>query len=128
MESYFEAQTRIPTQKEKIVSILREAGDEGITNAELAKVCLRYGARLQELYKEGYEITLEHLNNGLYKYILKKVPGGIYYFPNAEDEIFDAIDGEQNNVSKERLKELLEEHDFYIIRKPGWFKRKMNLH
>ena len=56
MRSYDEAQNRIPSQIEKIVSRLREAGEDGVTSADLSEICLRYGARLSELYMRGYRI------------------------------------------------------------------------
>lgn len=126
--SYDEAFQRIPTQRDRIISALRDAGEEGLTNAELSRISLQYNSRLSELYKEGYIISCEHLNNGLYKYVLKAVPGGVVVYPTAEEETFFEIETRfEGFISSENLYELLQEKGYQIVRKPGWFKMQMNI-
>jgi hypothetical protein len=127
-ESFHEAQKRIPTQRLKIIDRLREAGEDGLTTAQLNQICFRYGARLAELYKEGYVITKEALTDGLYKYILKAVPGDIKYFANAEDQFLATVAERFNKELAAELADMLMGYDFKIVRNPGWYQRKFDLH
>lgn len=122
---------RIPSQREKIIKALKDAGAEGVTNTELVRICLRYGARLQELYKMGYLITHEAIKdengeNGVYKYVLLKEPSTIEYHNNAAEEIFFEIRNfYEDGITSGELKMLLEYKFFYIIRKPNWYKNRL---
>ncbi|MEH6848147.1 hypothetical protein [Bacillus thuringiensis] len=62
------------TKRQQLISVLRGAGDEGVTNAELSKIALRYGGYLGELYKRGYQVDKISEGNGVYRYILKHEP------------------------------------------------------
>lgn len=113
------------TQKRKIINMLKEAGSEGSTNFELAKVSLRYGAHLGVLYTEGYKIKKMHLDGGVFRYFLLSEPGDIKHFSNAQEEIFIDIDvNYDGSISTEELKNLLDEKHFHIIRKPGWYEQQ----
>lgn len=61
---------RLESQANKILTALKSAGSKGCTNAELATIALRYGARVGELVKEGYEITKSRVAGGLFLYVL----------------------------------------------------------
>lgn len=121
--TYYKDQQRFLSQREKIVMRLKEAGADGLTNRELNEICLRYGARLQELYKMGYIIEKESIKGGLYKYVLLKEPSTIEYHSNAADEIYYEIRQQFDDaISSGELKKILEHKFFYIIRKPNWYK------
>jgi hypothetical protein len=62
------------SQRDRILALLRVSGLAGVTNRELNKVGYRYGARLWELKKEGYDIRTESLGDGLYKFTLLNGP------------------------------------------------------
>ena len=126
MSSYYEAQERIPSQREKIINLLKEAGEEGITNKELNKIGFRFGARIQELHKLGYLIETTSIKKGLYNYVLKSEPCINKYFPNAAEEIYNIIEDQfENAITADQLKNLLDMKFFYIIRKPNWYKNNM---
>ena len=108
MRSYEEAKERIPSQLEKILNRLKEAGEEGVTNSELSRISLQYSARLMELRLKGYVIETIPLKNGVYKYILRKMSSEIYY-TNATDDILMTIKHDYDNaISSEELKALLD--------------------
>lgn len=123
---YDDALKRIPSQREKIVNLLKEAGEEGLLNTFLVGVCIRFGARISELNSMGYLIDIKCEGKGVYRYILKKVPSQIQYHDRAEDIIFHIIDSEYDGIiDAHELKELLIDKDFHITRKPNWFKQRM---
>lgn len=115
---------RLITQRQKIIDALKEAGSEGLTNAELSKISLRYGAHLGDLYRKGYKISKQNLDGGLYKYVLISEPADIKFFENANEEIFNEIrENFNDSITKDDLKNLLEEKHFHIIRKSGWYQQ-----
>lgn len=106
--------------------MLRDAGEEGVTNKELNEICLRYGARLNELYSMGYKIDKELISNGVYRYVLRKEPSEITIHANAGEIIYYKIKQDFNNsITGEELQQALDEQDFYIIRKPNWYQNNM---
>jgi hypothetical protein len=61
------------TQRDRVLSLLEQAGPEGVTNAQFAQErILRYAARLKELRDEGYEIST-YGTNGTVRYVLENV-------------------------------------------------------
>lgn len=62
------------SQLDRILTLLRERGAAGATNVELNAICFRYGARLWELRKAGYNIRTESLGDGLYRFTLLSEP------------------------------------------------------
>ena len=130
MFSYNEAQTRIPSQKEKIINMLKEAGENGVTNIELSKISLRYNARISELIMSGYIIENTQVKKGVYKYVLKGIKSNVKSYLHATDEILMIVENDyKDRISSAELKNLLEEKDFTITRKANWYKnnlRKIN--
>lgn len=57
------------TQTARILRILKEEGR--VTNAELNRICFRYGARLHELRKEGHKIVTSRIGEGLFVFTYK---------------------------------------------------------
>src|SRR5438445_5025815 len=72
MEVYHECQqgygptSESPTQRDRILSLLRQRGPADATNAELNQICFRYGARIFELRKVGYAIGTRAEGDGLF--------------------------------------------------------------
>jgi Helix-turn-helix domain len=66
---------RRPSQRDRILDLLRERGSAGATNVELNAICYRYGGRLFELRKKcGFTIRTESLGGGLFKFYLIAEP------------------------------------------------------
>lgn len=60
-----------PTQKQKLLKILKARGKHGAYNWELNEhVGFRYGARVWELRSEGYNILTVPVKRGLFKHVL----------------------------------------------------------
>ena len=58
-------------QREHILELLREAGSKGLTSAELYAVAFRFGARIFELRKAGFNIRTEPIaDSQLARFIL----------------------------------------------------------
>jgi hypothetical protein len=114
---------RLITQRQKMIHALKEAGAEGMTNTELSKISLRYGAQLGVMYRQGYKIPKYNLDGGLYKYVLKSEPADYKHFKNAQEEIIEAMTEKHTEAIANDLKEMLDEKHFHIIRKAGWYQR-----
>ncbi|WP_440110145.1 hypothetical protein [Paenibacillus sp. QZ-Y1] len=112
---------RTETQRDKIVSTLRHAGELGVTNIELNKIALRYNARIQELYVRGYKIHSEELDGGVTKYILISEPIEPFKKPDkAVDILIGDIESKYNgNISARDLNEYLNTQGFTVRRKIG---------
>src|ERR1051326_269002 len=53
---HFEEVERNQQNKQKVLDALRKAGSAGMSNTELNEICFRYGARIFDLRREGYQI------------------------------------------------------------------------
>jgi hypothetical protein len=127
--TYFEARQRIPTQAERIINLLKEAGADGVSNIELSKISLKYDARICELRMQGYEIETTHEKKGVYKYFLIKTPSNDFLYLNATDEILMMIATDfDGSIEENELKNLLIFKHFHITRKSGWYKHQMKIH
>ncbi|MCR8641428.1 hypothetical protein NV379_02050 [Paenibacillus sp. N1-5-1-14] len=120
-----ETQERTTNQKGRILNLLRDAGKDGVMNTQLSKVALRYNARIQELYVQGYEIEIQHLEGGLSKYILLSEPEQISKKPEAALEIVvnQIKNTYDNKISSEDLEELLQRMNCNVRRNIGTFSR-----
>jgi hypothetical protein len=128
MRSFDEAMKRIPSQSEKIINLLKEALDEGVTNVELAEITFKYDARISELRMKGYIIDTIYVGKSVYKYVLKKIPSDHYNFRNATDEVLLNMYDEFGEEVSTFLAALLEDKGFHITRKSGWYKHNRNIH
>ena len=63
---------RLESQCRRILELLRERGNEGVTNYELAGIALKYTSRISDLRDAGYRIlaTCEDSIRGVYRYHL----------------------------------------------------------
>lgn len=128
MNSYDEAKERIPTQHEKIIHLLKVAGEEGVTNSELSKVSLQYSSRISELYMLGYITETIPVKDGVYKYVLIKIVPA-FDIKKARDEILMIIQKDYDDrISSYELDQLLDEKYFNIHRRSGWFKQQTIIH
>ncbi|BCW78299.1 helix-turn-helix domain-containing protein [Arthrobacter sp. NicSoilC5] len=60
----------MPTQKERILDLLEERGQQGVLNIELNEICFRYGGRLHELRQEGYRIRTTQVKGPVFRFTL----------------------------------------------------------
>lgn len=59
------------TQRDRILRILRQAGEVGVTNVELNRICFRYGARIDELRRADYAIDSIHVDGSIWRFVLR---------------------------------------------------------
>jgi hypothetical protein len=59
------------SQRDHILRLLRERGPAGISNFELNKVCLRFGARIFELRRLGFSIRTKNTGGGRFLFVLE---------------------------------------------------------
>jgi hypothetical protein len=61
-------------QRDKILTWLRMRGPQGVLNTELTELCMRYGARIFELRKAGYDIKTVKLDDSRFRFVLEEEP------------------------------------------------------
>ena len=122
MFSYEEAQERIPSQLEKIVQKLKEAAPDGVTNADLNKICFKYDSRISDLRRKGYVIKTERIGKGVYKYYLIKTPSQDYIFQNAQDEMLLAVNDNLGFEAALWFEDYLKTQHFKVSRNHGWYE------
>lgn len=113
-----ESKKRKPTQKSRMIEALIEAGENGVTNYELSNIATCYTARLSELYSVGYSISVTHMGNGLYKYVLKHAPE----MPKKHVKKIDVVtkkinDDYSGKISVNELDLILDELNINVSRK-----------
>ena len=57
------------TKEARILRLLKSKGRA--TNAELNRICFRYGARIHDLRSDGYIIVTNRLKSGLFEFVFK---------------------------------------------------------
>ncbi|MGG3890220.1 hypothetical protein [Metabacillus fastidiosus] len=120
-----EAKKRIPSQRDKIIKLLKESGEQGATNKELQNICIRWDARVRELYQLGYVIEVNPIGNGVYNYKLVSEPETTVEKPKKAIEILihkinKKYDGE---INSDDLNNLLESEGLQVVRKYGSHKK-----
>ncbi len=63
--------SRRGNQRESVLLALRAAGTGGVTNLQLNAICFRYGARIWELRREGYDIETKPEGESVFRFIYK---------------------------------------------------------
>lgn len=63
---------RRANNRDKVLDLLKRSGSYGATNLQLvAEGGMRYGARIYELRKEGYDIRTFPVESGVFRFVLK---------------------------------------------------------
>jgi Helix-turn-helix domain len=62
------------SQRDRILALLRDRGPEGISNIELNVLCFRYGARIWELRRIGFEIDTIRIGDGMFRFVFRGEP------------------------------------------------------
>ena len=65
-----EPTTKSPAQRERILVWLRMRGPQGVLNTQLTELCMRFGARIHELRKAGYDIRTERIDESRFRFVL----------------------------------------------------------
>ena len=67
---------RMTPQAYRVRDFLARRGLQGADNVEIANscFCLRYGARIAELRREGYNISVSRISKGRFQYVLVSPP------------------------------------------------------
>ena len=79
-----------PTQRDRILELLRARGPAGATNRELNEIGFRYGGRLHELRRRGYVIRTDRVNEGLFGFVLvgePRVVGSLHPRPESRSTL-----------------------------------------
>ena len=120
-EIYQEAKERMPSQKEKVFNLLKEAGDKGVTNIRLNEIGLRFGQSIYLIKLDGYDIGIENLGDGIVNYTLKNTtPKQRKKYEKGIDVLMREIkENHEGNITTDELKALLDRHGFNIVRKPN---------
>lgn len=121
----YETRKRLATQRQKIIQMLRDAGDEGVTNTEMAVVSLRYGGHINEMGRQGYKYKKMNLGGGVFRYWLLSVPSQINIPENAHDIFMDQVEKRCGEEMSAEVSEIFEELYFHAVRKNGWYLREM---
>lgn len=115
---YKESRKRAENQSIKILKMLTEAGTSGVINSTLMKVSLRYQSVIGSLTREGHDIRVEHLGDGLCKYYY--TPKEIIkpkYEGTAKEELFKAIEAKGGEVTADELVQLLDNLSMTLAKK-----------
>lgn len=115
-------QIRLANKKDQILQALRVAGQNGVLNADLSKISLRYGAHLGRLYQEGYKVSKEALGDGLFRYTLTYIPVTPVKRERALDVLIKAIEAEDDVIDSNDLLRLLRENNIAVKYKANTYK------
>jgi hypothetical protein len=122
--SYEEALERIPTHLDKIVQALKDAGPEGVTNAELNKITFKYDARISDLRRKGYVIKTEYIARGVYKYYLISTPSQIKVHDKAIDIFVEEVIKRGGKIDAWAIKPLVRELRLGMKRESGYYENE----
>lgn len=115
---------RTLSHQEKILNILRENKENGVTNAQLQEIALRYNARIQELYQKGYVIQLDKSDNGLSTYKLISEPVvERKELPSAIEILTSEIKSHGNRITSDQLQDMLDNLNLTVKRKLNTVKK-----
>lgn len=118
-----EAKPRIPSQRDRILEALRIGGKDGVYNTDLQKIAIRWIARMQELYQQGYKVSVTLVGDGVYKYTLLEEPEVLLKHKRAMDIFFDKVETSYDDqITVDQFRSLLDKEGFHIVRKNGSYK------
>lgn len=64
--------TKQASQRDRILELLKAAGDGGVSNLVLNEICFRYGARIWELrQKDGWDIETICEGESIFRFVLR---------------------------------------------------------
>lgn len=122
---YSESRNRAESHSKRVLDLLRQNIEHGVNNTDLKRISLRYGAIIGSMQRDGYDILVENIGDGLCKYYLHKEPETITpkYKGNAKDILLKKINENYNGeISSEEFVELLHDLQMTLMRKPKVFQ------
>lgn len=111
-----ESKARVKSQKETIIEMLQESGDNGVPNTKLRRVALRFTDVIYQLKKDGYIIEVVSDGDGVYRYVLKGKTEPAKE-ESALDILIQAIEDEDGIVTVGKLLQIMEEKNLIFKRK-----------
>lgn len=116
---------RIESNKVKVLSILREAGSDGVLNTDLSKIALRYGAIISNLHMAGYHIDNQVVNGGVRRYFLISEPKEEIKPKKGIELLMEAINDNHGSIVYDyELEQLLEQLNLTVVRKSGTHSKR----
>lgn len=116
VEMLKESKSRLNSQKETILKMLQEAGDNGVPNTKLRRVALRFTSVIHQLKKVGYIIEVVSDGDGVYRYVLKGKTEPAKE-ESALDILIQAIEDEGGIVTVGKLLRIMDEKNLIFKRK-----------
>jgi len=113
---------RLSTQRQRIIEMLK---DDGVTNAEMSQVSLRYGGHINEMGRQGYKYKKFNLGGGLFRYKLISIPSQINIPEKAHDIFMQEVDSRLGEDISAEISEIFDDLYFHVVRKNGWYLRDM---
>jgi len=111
-----EIKQRIDTNRERLLSLIMSAGNEGVTNAQIDKqIKGKWSARLSELRQKGFDIITiaDNEEKGMFRYVLRGTKDEDRLTPF--EQLTKAIEQEPfGAVTAEELKKVLKENGLFI--------------
>ncbi|MCY8087241.1 hypothetical protein OZL46_14120 [Bacillus sonorensis] len=104
-----EDKKRSESQKNTILTMLREAGTTGVKNSELLKVALRYSSVIHLLRKDGHLIEMINNEAGTLRYTLVGFEEPVPQV-NAYEKLFDLV-AEHDKVTTAQLLSILKQNN-----------------
>lgn len=84
---------RRQSSKERILALLQERGEAD--SDMLNKIAFRFGGRIEELRKAGYQIRTERIKDGLFRYVYEgkktRPPADLNTIETGDGRLFDGV-------------------------------------
>jgi hypothetical protein len=116
---------RLATQRQKIIQMFRDAGEDGVTNVDMSEISLRYGGHINEMYRQGYKMKKLNLGGGVFRYWLISIPSQINIPENAHDIFMDEVESRLGADISAEISEIYDDLYFHCVRRNGWYLRDM---
>lgn len=117
-------ENRSGNHSKDILSMLKRAGENGVTNTELIKITHRFGGTIFNLRMSGYKIELTNMGDGIVLYTLKRNTPSKVGKVKGIDLVANEIEVLGGRVSLWDLMNILEDHNLHIIHKPNGINGK----
>lgn len=124
-EIFNDSKKRQPGLKQRVLEALINAGKNGLSNAELKHIAIRFSALTNQLQLDGYDIELSNEGGGLVRYTLHN-PKAIRDKTKVKSGIEKARDffiERDNSVSFEQFADFLNNENLHIKHKPNGIKK-----
>lgn len=121
-EIYEEHKVRKTSQKEHILNALKGAGKDGMTNASLSNIALRYGSLIHEIERDGWSVVKLNEGEGIVRYIIGDKRASDRQ--NAYEILRREIEEHHHHVTYNEIIKILEVNGLHIKHRPYGLKNK----